>query len=301
MVREKLKELLQRMMSGDTRALARAMTLVERESDVLGEILRAIAKKQGHAFSVGVTGPPGAGKSSLVDGLITLMRGCGKTVGVIAIDPSSPFTGGALLGDRIRMTKHYLDKGVFIRSMATRGSHGGLARATKDVIKLMDAGGIDYIIVETVGVGQTELDVMGMTDSVLVALVPEAGDGVQVMKAGLMEIADIFVVNKADRDGSQRMMTELSLMLELKYSSKTPDGALHDQWRIPVLATEAINGTGVPELFDTIREHQLHSVESGLLERRRSARRREELISRVEYQVRKRLTETAQSDPRLSV
>jgi len=301
MVQEKLKELLQRMMSGDRRALARAMTLVERESDVLGEILRAIAQKQGHAFSVGVTGPPGAGKSSLVDGLITLMRGCGKTVGVIAIDPSSPFTGGALLGDRIRMTKHYLDKGVFIRSMATRGSHGGLARATKDVIKLMDAGGIDYIIVETVGVGQTELDVMGMTDSVLVALVPEAGDGVQVMKAGLMEIADIFVVNKADRDGSQRMMTELSLMLELKYSSKAHDGALHDQWRIPVLATQAINGTGVPELFDTIGEHQRHSVESGLLERRRSARRREELISRVEYQVRKRLTETAQSDPRLSV
>jgi LAO/AO transport system kinase len=198
------------------------------------------------------------------------------------------------------MSKHYLDTGVFIRSMATRGSHGGLARATKDVIKLFDAAGYDYIMVETVGVGQTELDVMGTTDTVLVTLVPEAGDGVQVMKAGLMEIADIFVVNKADRDGSQRMMTELSLMLELKYSSKPAGETTNSQWRIPVLATQAINGTGLPELFESIQEHHRSSHEFGELERRRTERRREELISRVEYEVRKRLIAKAQTDPELS-
>ena len=295
-----LDQLLEKMSSGDTRALARLMTLVEREGDVVGRILESIGPRQGTAFTLGITGPPGAGKSSLVDGLTTLMRQAGKTVGIVAIDPSSPFTGGALLGDRIRMTKHYLDTGVFIRSMATRGSHGGLARATKDVIKLMDAAGHEYILVETVGVGQTELDVMGTTDTVLVTLVPEAGDGVQVMKAGLMEIADLFVVNKADRDGAQRMMTELSLMLELKYSNRPADGTTQSHWRIPVLATQAINGTGLPELFQAIQEHHQLSIASGELGRRRSERRREELISRVEYEVRKRLTSRARTDPELS-
>ncbi len=297
-----LEQLLEKMLAGDTRALARLMTLVERaeDEDVVGRILEAIGSQQGRAFTIGVTGPPGAGKSSLADGLTTLMRKAGKRVGIVAIDPSSPFTGGALLGDRIRMSKHYLDTGVFIRSMATRGSHGGLARATKDVIKLFDAAGYDYIMVETVGVGQTELDVMGTTDTVLVTLVPEAGDGVQVMKAGLMEIADIFVVNKADRDGSQRMMTELSLMLELKYSSKPAGETTNSQWRIPVLATQAINGTGLSELFQSIQEHHQSSREFGELERRRTERRREELISRVEYEVRKRLIAKAQTDPELS-
>ena len=300
MARYTLEQLLEKMSAGDMAALARLMTLVEREGDVVGRILEGIGPQQGRAFTIGVTGPPGAGKSSLADGLTTLMRKAGKRVGIVAIDPSSPFSGGALLGDRIRMSKHYLDKGVFIRSMATRGSHGGLARATKDVIKLFDAAGYDYIMVETVGVGQTELDVMGTTDTVLVTLVPEAGDGVQVMKAGLMEIADIFVVNKADRDGSQRMMTELSLMLELKYSSKPAAETTNSQWKIPVLATQAINGTGLPELFQSILDHHQSSREFGELERRRAARRREELISRVEYKVRKRLIAKAQTDPELS-
>ena len=295
-----LEQLLEKMSSGDNRALARLMTLVEREDERLGRILEAIGPRQGHAGTIGITGPPGAGKSSLVDGLTTLMRQAGKTVGIVAIDPSSPFTGGALLGDRIRMTQHYLDRGVFIRSMATRGSHGGLSRATKDVIKLMDAASLDYILVETVGVGQTELDVMGTTDTVLVTLVPEAGDGVQVMKAGLMEIADIFVVNKADRDGSQRMMTELSLMLELKYSNRPAAEPEQSPWRIPVLATQAINGTGLPELLQSIREHHQSSLASGELARRRAERRREELITRVEYEVRKRLTVGARTDPELS-
>ena len=300
MAKHTLDQLLERMSSGDRRALARLMTLVEREDERLGRILAAIGPRQGQACTIGVTGPPGAGKSSLVDGLTTLMRQAGETVGIVAIDPSSPFTGGALLGDRIRMTKHYLDNGVFIRSMATRGSHGGLSRATKDVIKLMDAASLDYILVETVGVGQTELDVMGTTDTVLVTLVPEAGDGVQVMKAGLMEIADIFVVNKADRDGSQRMMTELSLMLELKYSNRPAEESAQSPWRIPVLATQAINGTGLPELLQAIRAHHQASLASGELVRRRSERRREELITRVEYEVRKRLTAGSRTDPELS-
>src|SRR6266850_1398512 len=250
-----LTQLLEKMFAGDERALARLMTLLEREGMEVGAILQAIAPKLGNAFTIGVTGPPGAGKSSLVDQLTTLMRKAGKTVGIIAVDPSSPFSGGALLGDRIRMTQHFLDKGVFIRSMATRGSHGGLARATKDVIKLLDASGRDYVMVETVGVGQTELDVMGATDTVLVTLVPEAGDGVQVMKAGLMEIADIFVVNKADRDGANRMLTELNLMLELKYSGRSPSESALPQWKIPVLAAQAVNDVGMIELFQVIENH----------------------------------------------
>lgn len=295
-----LTQLLEKMFAGDEVALARLMTLVEREGKEVGPILEAIAPRLGKAFTIGITGPPGAGKSSLVDCLAALMRKAGKTVGVVAIDPSSPFSGGALLGDRIRMTQHYLDKGVFIRSMATRGSHGGLARATKDVLKLLDAFGRDYVLVETVGVGQTELDVMGTTDTVLVTLVPEAGDGVQVMKAGLMEIADIFVVNKADRDGAQRMQTELALMLELKYSNRSPSEGGQPQWRIPVLPTQAVNNIGMSELFQAIEDHHRFLSESGELERRRKARRREELLSRVEYEVRRRLTLKAKTDPNLA-
>ena len=294
-----LAQLLEKMSAGSEVALARLMTLVERDGREVGPILEAIAPQLGNAFTIGITGPPGAGKSSLVDCLAALMRKAGKTVGVVAIDPSSPFSGGALLGDRIRMSQHYLDKGVFIRSMATRGSHGGLARATKDVIKLLDAFGRDYVMVETVGVGQTELDVMGTTDTVIVTLVPEAGDGVQVMKAGLMEIADIFVVNKADRDGAQRMLTELTLMLELKYSSRSPSAAAQPQWRIPVLATQAVNNVGMEELFQAIESHHRFLTETGELERRRKSRRREELLSRVEYEVRRRLTAKAGTDPDL--
>jgi LAO/AO transport system kinase len=299
MATKALAQLLEKMSAGNEVALARLMTLVERDGSEVGPILETIAPKLGNAFTIGITGPPGSGKSSLVDRLAALMRKAGKTVGVVAIDPSSPFSGGALLGERIRMTHHYLDKGVFIRSMATRGSHGGLARATKDVIKLLDAFGRDYVLVETVGVGQTELDVMGTTDTVIVTLVPEAGDGVQVMKAGLMEIADIFVVNKADRDGAQRMLTELNLMLELKYGGRAPGEASQPQWRIPVLAAQAVNNIGMTELFQAIESHHRFLTETGELERRRKSRRREELLSRVEYEVRRRLTAKAGTDPDL--
>lgn len=299
MARQTLSQLIEEMLAGNAVALARLMTLVERDGQEVGSILEAIAPQLGHAFAIGMTGPPGAGKSSLVDGLTTLMRKADKTVGVVAIDPSSPFSGGALLGDRIRMGQHYLDKGVFIRSMATRGSHGGLARATTDVMKLLDAFQRDYVLVETVGVGQTELDVMGATDTVIVALVPEAGDSVQVMKAGLMEIADIFVVNKADRDGAQRMMTDLTQMLELKYSNRPASEADKPLWRIPVLATQAVNHIGLTELYGAIQSHHQFLIESGELERRRKARRREELLTLVEYQVRRRLVDGAESEPAL--
>lgn len=300
MARQTLGQLLENMASGSPVALARLMTLVERDGREVGPILEAIAPQLGHAFTIGVTGPPGAGKSSLVDSLITLMRAAQKTVGVVAIDPSSPFSGGALLGDRIRMGQHYLDKGVFIRSMATRGSHGGLARATTDVMKLLDAFQRDYVLVETVGVGQTELDVMRATDTVIVTLVPEAGDSVQVMKAGLMEIADIFVVNKADRDGAQRMMTDLSLMLELKYSNRPTSEADQPQWKIPVLATQAVNNIGITELYEAVHAHHQFLADTHGLERRRKARRREELLARIEYQVRRRLTAQVDRDPALA-
>jgi LAO/AO transport system kinase len=292
-----LSELLEDMIAGNPVALARLMTLVERTGAEVGRILEAIAPRLGNAFVIGLTGPPGAGKSSIVDGLISLLREAGKTVGVVAVDPSSPFSGGALLGDRIRMSQHYLDKGVFIRSMATRGSHGGLAHATKDVIKLLDAAGRDYILVETVGVGQTELDVMGTADSVIVTLVPEAGDGVQVMKAGLMEIADIFVVNKADRDGAQRMLTELTMMLDLKYSNQggNPERG-RPQWRIPILAAQAVHNIGLTELLLALENHRRFLNDSGELAGRRQARRREELLSRVQYEVRRRLTAKAKTD-----
>ena len=201
----------------------------------------------GQAHVIGITGPPGAGKSTLVDRLTAALRADGAAVGIIAVDPSSPFTGGAVLGDRIRMQSHTLDPDVFIRSMATRGSLGGLARATGDVIKLLDAYGFPWIIVETVGVGQTELDIARQADSTVVVLVPESGDSVQAMKAGLMEVADLFVVNKADRDGAHALVAELRFAVHLHYASSTT--AKDIDWEIPVLAAQAARDVGIAECW----------------------------------------------------
>src|SRR5262249_48647922 len=202
-------DLVGRMLGGDRLALARLITRVESRAADVPDIMRRVHARTGRAYILGVTGPPGAGKSTLIDRLTTRLRHEGAGVGGVAVDPSSPFTGGAVLGDRIRMQTHTLDPDVFIRSMATRGSLGGLARATGDVIKLMDAFGFGWIVIETVGVGQSELDIVKQADTTVVALVPESGDGIQVMKAGLLEVADVFVVNKADRDGAHALMAEL--------------------------------------------------------------------------------------------
>ena len=263
------------MLAGDRLALARLITRVENRMPGVAEIMRSVQPRLGRAHVLGVTGPPGAGKSTLVDRLTARLRAERSSVGVVAVDPSSPFTGGAVLGDRIRMQAHTLDPDVFIRSMATRGSLGGLAAATGDVIKLMDAFGFPWILIETVGVGQTELDIIRQADTTVVTLVPESGDSIQAMKAGLMEVADIFVVNKADRDGAHALMAELRFSAHLHYSSSV--SAKDIEWEIPVLAAQATNDVGVAELLAEVKRHRRVLEEAGALEKRRQARRRAEL------------------------
>lgn len=266
--------LVERMLAGDRLALARLITHVENRTGAVPAIMRAVHGRGRDAYVVGITGPPGAGKSTIVDRLTAALRAQGRTVGVVAVDPSSPFTGGAVLGDRIRMQAHALDPGVFIRSMATRGAFGGLARATGNVIKLLAAFGLEWVLVETVGVGQTELDIMKLADTTVVVLVPESGDAIQTMKAGLMEAADVFVVNKADRAGAPALMAELKFSAHLQYTSVT---ARRDvDWEIPVLATEAQNNVGIGELLDTVGRHRAALAAAGALEERRRRRRRDE-------------------------
>lgn len=274
-------ELVDKMLQGSQRALSRLITLVEQETPAIPEIMKAIHPHLGKAYSIGVTGPPGAGKSTLVDKLAAAARHRNLSVGIIAADPTSPFSGGAVLGDRIRMQQHYLDPQVFIRSMASRGSRGGLPTTTRNVMKLLDAFGKDIIFVETVGVGQTELDVMETVDTTIVSLVPEAGDTIQTMKAGLMEIADIFVVNKADRPGASKLMAELEAMLTL--SPRT------NQWQPPILATQAIRDIGVAELYEATERHRDYLTTSGELLRRRQHQRKEEFLQAIEQRLRRRL------------
>jgi len=267
--------LVERMLHGDRLALARLITQVENRSAAVPTIMKAIHGRDGGAYVVGVTGPPGSGKSTIADRLTSHLRAEGRTVGVVAVDPSSPFTGGAVLGDRIRMQTHTLDSGVFIRSMATRGSVGGLARATHDVLKLIAAAGYEWILVETVGVGQTELDVMGLADTTVVVLVPESGDAIQAMKAGLMEAADVFVVNKADRAGAPALMAELKFAAHLHYAS--PSTPKDIDWEIPVLSAQAQADIGTTELLAEIRRHRGVLEAAGALTTRREQRRRKEL------------------------
>jgi LAO/AO transport system kinase len=287
-----MTELIQKMLSGDKQSLARLITLVETESPKVAEIMRAIYPHTGKAFCVGVTGPPGGGKSTLVARLTSIARGKGLQVGIIAVDPTSPFSGGAILGDRIRMQQHYLDDGVFIRSMATRGSHGGLPRTASGVIKLLDACGKDIVLVETVGVGQTEIDIMEAADTTIVVLSPEAGDSIQTMKAGLMEIADIFAINKADRPGADYLVAELEGMVH-----QSPK---QSWWQVPVIATQAVNNVGVAELYEQIECHRRALEQSGMLALKRSKQRRTDLLRTIEHRIMAQVVKQIEQDGQLA-
>ena len=262
------------MLDGDPRAIARAISLVEDESPAGADLIRRIFPHTGRAYLVGVTGPPGAGKSTLVDRLIAAIRASGTTVGVVAVDPTSPFTGGAILGDRVRMQMHASDPDVFIRSMATRGHLGGLARSTSDAALVLDAAGKNVVLIETVGVGQDEVDIVRTADISLVTLVPGAGDEVQALKAGIMEIADIFVVNKADREGADRTVASIESMLSLQMFGE-------QDWRPPIVKTEATAGKGVAELLQAVERFKTHTAASA------GGRRR----ARAEYRVRELLAQ----------
>ena len=255
--------LADRVRAADPRALARALSIVENEGAGAASLLAALHAQTGRAWSLGVTGPPGAGKSTLVDQLVTLYRARGQTVGVVAVDPTSPFTGGAILGDRVRMQAHAGDPGVFIRSMATRGHLGGLASTTADAVSVLDAAGRDCVIIETVGVGQAEVDIARTADVCVVTLVPGTGDDVQALKAGIMEIADIFVVNKADREGADRMAAAVDGLLSLETAEA---GA----WRPPVIRTEATRGIGIDALADAV--DRFRQTRGDEIERRRRTR-----------------------------
>lgn len=271
-----MENLLNRFRAGEHRALARVISIVENEMPQKDELIKQIYQQTGRSYILGVTGSPGAGKSSLVDLLVKEIRKRNENVGIIAVDPTSPFTGGAILGDRIRMNTHALDEGVFIRSMGTRGSLGGVTKATKEIVKVMDAFGMDWIIIETVGVGQAELDIMYIADTTIVVLTPGAGDSIQTMKAGIMEIADVFAVNKCDMPGADRVVAEVNMMLDFRDD--------HVKWRPPVVQTSTMNIVGITELLSAIERHRGYLLDKGIFDVRRNERAKNETLDIVSQQ-----------------
>lgn len=271
---------------GDARAVARLISLVEDQSPLLGELARLLAPFTGHAHVVGLTGAPGVGKSTTTSALVTALRASGRRVGVLAVDPSSPFTGGALLGDRVRMQEHATDAGVFIRSMATRGHLGGLAAAAPQAVRVLDAAGCDVVLIETVGVGQSEVEVAGLADTTVVLLAPGMGDAIQAAKAGILEIGNVYCVNKADRDGADVTARELRTMLAIGRNVEADEAP---QWRPPILKTVASRAEGIDELLSEIDRHRAHLVDHDELEVRRRRRARAEIEALVVAHVRARL------------
>jgi LAO/AO transport system kinase len=280
--------LAQRLLRGDRRALARGISLVEDDDPRGWELVREVYPSTGGAQVVGITGAPGAGKSTLISAIVTRRRAADRTVAVLSIDPSSPFTQGALLGDRIRLTEHFLDPGVFIRSMANRGALGGLSEATLQAALLMDAAGRDDVYLETVGVGQAEVDVIDHADTVVLVLMPGSGDSIQALKAGIMEIPDVIVVNKADHPLTDTMVREIKAILSL-----APDR----DWTPPVVTTEAVNGDGVDQLLERIAEHRAHIEEQGTLSERRRRNLRAEIVALAATRLRRRLEAGLEEDP----
>jgi LAO/AO transport system kinase len=276
-----MHEITQRILAGDVRGAARAITCIENDYPERGQILRELFPHTGRAKLIGITGTPGAGKSSLVDCLIGYLRSLGLKIGVVAVDPTSPFTGGALLGDRVRMQNHALDPGVFIRSMGTRGSLGGLSSNTRDAVRVLDAYGCDVVLIETVGVGQSELDVMTIADTTIVVLNPGGGDSVQAFKAGIMEIADLFVINKADLPGVDKLQIEVEQMLDL---------VKHDApWRPPIVRTISTENHGMAELWAEAERHFRFLQESGRLTERRSRHLQDEVLEIVRDHIYRRM------------
>jgi len=270
--------------AGSLVALSKIISHIENDADGSRELMPLLYRSGGNIYRIGVTGPPGAGKSSLVNRLAAILANQGHRVAVICVDPSSPFTGGALLGDRLRMQDIPQDKGVYIRSMGSRGSTGGLAAATSNVAVALDAFGFDVVIIETVGVGQMELDIIDACDTVVVTLVPESGDGIQALKAGLMEIADIFAVNKADRPGADQMVYDLNSALEMK--------AEKSAWAIPVIATEAVNNKNIDELYNQIEKHKTYLETTGHLTRKRAAQLKKKIEQVILHSVRHEINQT---------